>query len=58
MKYFLTFILLATFMARKKLVRMLEEQVKDNDDLEDLVTNKEETAKTNYMEKEIKQLYG
>ena len=45
MKYFLAFILLATFMARKKLVRMLEEQVKDNDDLRDLVTIKRKPLK-------------
>lgn len=40
MKYFLAFVLLATFMARRKLVRMLKEEIKDNEDLANIITIK------------------
>ena len=40
MVYFLAFVLLATFIARKKLVSMLREEIKDNENLADMVTVK------------------
>lgn len=45
MKYFLAFALLATFIARKKLIRMLNKEIAANNDLIDLVTTKRKPRK-------------
>ena len=45
MKYFLLFVLLATFVARKKLVRMLQDEIRKNEDLIDLVTVERKSLK-------------
>lgn len=45
MKYFLAFVLLATFIARRKLIRMLNRQIQSNNDLVDLVTIKKKPRK-------------
>lgn len=45
MKYFLAFVLLATFVARKKLVRMLQDEIRKNEDLIDLVTVERKSLK-------------
>ncbi|HZK56914.1 MAG TPA: hypothetical protein VFD17_01285 [Clostridia bacterium] len=45
MKYFLAFVLLATFIARRKLVRMLNKEIEANNDLIDLVTIKRKPRK-------------
>lgn len=44
-RYFLAFVLLATFVARKKLLRMLQDEVKENEDLIDLVTVEKKSLK-------------
>ena len=44
-RYFLAFVLLATFVARKKLLRMLQDEVKENEDLIDLVTMEKKSLK-------------
>ena len=45
MIYFLAFVLLATFIARKKLIRMLNKEIEANNDLIDLVTTKRKPRK-------------
>ncbi len=45
MRYFLAFVLLATFVARKKLLHMLQDEIKENEDLIDLVTVEKKSLK-------------
>ncbi len=45
MRYVLAFILLATFIARRKLIRMLNKEIQANNDMIDLVTIKKKPRK-------------
>ncbi|MCK9267956.1 MAG: hypothetical protein M0P14_04530 [Alkaliphilus sp.] len=45
MKYFLAFVLLATFIARKKLLRMLENESRADKDMTDSVLPKDKPRK-------------